>query len=274
MQTRMQLYVDYFYAAFFQTPEEEIKYFRQVLDYDELVPSDHAILGFSYNKIGLYDKAISEIEKAFDIYRKWGSKAFGNYNYTELGKAYHKIGNYNKEQELYRNAEKDFPYDRDITYRQAILALSKGDSLLAKKYIDKYILILKDNSVPEASKEKNLAGIYSEAGILPKAEEYYRKALALEPQNSLLINNFGYFLINNNMDINKGLQLADKALEISPDNYIYLHTKGWGLYKKGYYKEAMVVLQKSWNLRREKAIYNHEAFLHLEEAKKAVANQK
>jgi len=31
------------------------------------------------------------------------------------------------------------------------------------------------------------------------------------------------------------------------------------------------ILQKSWDLRREQAIYYHEAFLHLEEAKSAVA---
>jgi hypothetical protein len=37
-------------------------------------------------------------------------------------------------------------------------------------------------------------------------------------------------------------------------------------------REALEALQKSWDLRREQAIYNHEAFLHLEEAKKAVAN--
>jgi hypothetical protein len=34
------------------------------------------------------------------------------------------------------------------------------------------------------------------------------------------------------------------------------------------------ILQKSWDIRKEKAIYNHEAFLHLEAAKKAVAEQK
>jgi hypothetical protein len=34
------------------------------------------------------------------------------------------------------------------------------------------------------------------------------------------------------------------------------------------------MLQKSWDLRREKAVYDHQAYLHLEAAKKAVANLK
>jgi tetratricopeptide (TPR) repeat protein len=255
---------------YFQTPEEEIKYFRQVLDYDNQSPADHAILGFSYNKIYQYEKAISEIEKAFEIYKKWGSKIVGNYNYTELGLAYHEMGNYKAEQELYRKAEQVFPNDRDIVRRQAILALSQGDTTSMKKYINKYITILKANAVAEASIQVNLAGIYSEAGIFDKAEEYYRTALSLESQNPWQINNLAYFLIDNNRDINKGLLLVDKALQTSPDNYIYLHTKGWGLYKQNKYNEAYEILKKSWDLRMEKAVYNHEAFLHLEAAKKAV----
>jgi tetratricopeptide (TPR) repeat protein len=70
------------------------------------------------------------------------------------------------------------------------------------------------------------------------------------------------------------LVLADKSLELSPDNYEYLHTKGWGLSKQGKYKEALEILQKSWDLRMKNATYDHSAFLHLEEAKKAVASQK
>ena len=88
------------------------------------------------------------------------------------------------------------------------------------------------------------------------------------------MNTLAYFLIDKDRNINEGLELVDKALELSPDNYNYLHTKGWGLYKQGKYQEALEILQKSWDLRMKNAIYNHEAFLHLEAAKKAVAGQK
>jgi hypothetical protein len=59
-----------------------------------------------------------------------------------------------------------------------------------------------------------------------------------------------------------------------PENYEYLHTRGWGLYKQGMYQEAKDVLLKSWDLRMKNAVYNHTAFLHLEEAKKAFAGMK
>ena len=53
-----------------------------------------------------------------------------------------------------------------------------------------------------------------------------------------------------------------------------LHAKGWGLYKQGKYKEALELLQKSWDLRRQNGFYDNKAFLHLEEAKKAVSSHK
>ena len=40
------------------------------------------------------------------------------------------------------------------------------------------------------------------------------------------------------------------------------------------YEKASEILQKSWDLRRKYAVYDHQAFLHLEEAEKAVASQK
>jgi len=42
---------------------------------------------------------------------------------------------------------------------------------------------------------------------------------------------------------------------------------------QGKYLEALELLQKSWDLRLERAVYDHQAFLHLEAAKKAVAEQ-
>jgi Tfp pilus assembly protein PilF len=116
--------------------------------------------------------------------------------------------------------------------------------------------------------------MYSEAGIPDIAEEYYRKALSLEPEKPLRMNNLAFFLIDKDRKIEEGLQLARKALKLNPDNYDCLHTRGWGLYKQGKYNEALDLLQESWDIRMENAIYDHAAYLHLEAAKKAVASQK
>jgi Tfp pilus assembly protein PilF len=152
--------------------------------------------------------------------------------------------------------------------------LSEGKSETANDYIEKYKSVLKENSATEATITSSLASIYTEAEILDKAEEYYRQALSLEPENPVMINNLAYFLVNNDRNINEGLELADRALGLSPDDYASLHSKGWGLYKQGKYQEALEILQNSWDLRMKNAVYNHDAFLHLEASKKAVAGQK
>jgi Tfp pilus assembly protein PilF len=170
-----------------------------------------------------------------------------------------------------RKSKQDFPDDPDLIQRQAILSLSQGDSVATNHFIEKLLSILKENSWHDVDIIANLAFIYDEANMLDKAEEYYRKARLLEPENPNRLNSLAWFLINKDRKINEGLELVDKALNLRPDYYNYLDTKGWGLYKQGKYQEALETLEKSWNL---KPRYNHNIYLHLEEAKKAVASQK
>lgn len=265
--------IDQAYAHLFGTPDEAIMACRQVLKFDDQWPLMYFQIGDYYNWLHQYDKAIAEHEKAFEIYNKWGSKPFWVINYTSLGIAYHNNGQFKKEKELYKKAEKDFHDDPALIYRQAILSLVDGNMVEANGYIEKYKSIRKDNLWSQAMISTMLAQIYSEAGILDKAEVYYRQALILEPNKESRMNSLAYFLIDKDCNTKEGLELADKALGLSPEDYNYLHTKGWGLYKQGKYQEARDVLQKSWDLRMKNAIYDYTANLHLEEAKKAVARQ-
>jgi tetratricopeptide (TPR) repeat protein len=81
------------------------------------------------------------------------------------------------------------------------------------------------------------------------------------------INSLAWFLIDKDRNIKEGIVLVEKALEVSPDDYSYLHTKGWGEYKQGNYEAALELLERSWE---NKPVYDHEIYLHLEEVKKAV----
>jgi tetratricopeptide (TPR) repeat protein len=206
------------------------------------------------------------------MYDKMGIKPWWTSNYITLGVAYHRTGQYKKEKKLYKKAERDFPDDYRITARKAILALSEGDTITGNQYIEKFLALIKGRVIVEPA--PYLPNFYTEAGMLDKAEELYRKELSFQSENPVYINNLAYFVINTDRNIKEGMDLIDQALELKPENYNYLHTKGWGLYKQGKYQEALEILQKSWDLRKEKAIYNHDAFLHLEAAKKAVAGIK
>jgi len=270
MSLPQKTYMNAIYAVCYETPFDVIKYLKQTLEFDDQFPDIYTDIGTFYNRVYEYDKAIPALEKALEIYDKWGVKPFWSSNYASLGAAYHEIGQYNKEKKLYRKAEEDFPDDLYLLRRQFILASTEGDSALVKSTGEKAISTLRSMSIPEPEILNTVASAYSDANLKEKAEEYYRKALALEPENPAIMADFADFLIDNDRNIDEGLELADAGLRLYPNNYRLLHSKGWGLYKKKKYQEAFDILQKSWYIRREKAVYDHEAFLHLEAAKKAV----
>jgi tetratricopeptide (TPR) repeat protein len=270
----LKIHTNQLYAFYFETPLEQQKYLKLLLEFDDQMPTVFIQLGIVYTRLFQYDKAIPEYEKALEIYNKWDSKPLNCMYYTLLGYAYHKTGQYRKEKKLCKKAEKDFPDELDLHWQQTILSLSEGDTIAANGYIEKLKTVLKENSASEADITAWLASVYNEAGILDKTEEYCRQVLTLEPGNPDRMNFLGSFLIDKGRNINEGLELIDKALALTPDDYNYLDTKGLGLYKQGKYKEALDFLQKSWDLRRKNAIYDHEAFLHLEAVKKAVADLK
>ncbi|MGE5457081.1 MAG: tetratricopeptide repeat protein [Methanococcaceae archaeon] len=276
MTMRQKLWTNYIHSILFETVYEQIKYLKQFVEYDDQVPLIYTNLGSAYITLHEYDKAIPLYEKALDIYTKWNSKPIDASAYYWLGYVYHKTGQYKKERDLYKKAELNFPNNPDIINNQAVLSLSEGDTIVSIKYIEKYTSIRKENSWSEVDIETILAEIYTEAGNLEKAEKCYRQTLKLtesESDNSWYLNNLAYFLIDKDRNINEGMELINKALVSNPENYDFLKTKGWGLYKQSKYKEALEILQKSWDLRMKNASYDHPAFLHLEVAKKAVLGQ-
>jgi tetratricopeptide (TPR) repeat protein len=278
MPVYFKTYANMEYSMYYETPYESIKYLKQLLEIDDQLPEVYFTMGINYKWLQQYSKAIPVLEKSLEIYEKWGTKPLWVLSYTSLARAYHETGQYKKGKILLKKAEKDFPdetmFSTFLFYAQAVISFDLGDTIAANRYIEKYISIYEDNSWSEANIMTNVANLYNEAGIFNKAEELYRQALSLEPESPRRLNSLAYFLVDKDRNINEGLELAEKALVLSPDHYEYLHIKGWGLYKQGKNKEALDILQKSWDLRIKNAIYDHEAFLHLEAAKKAVANQK
>jgi len=262
------------YATFFGNPDEAIVFLRQIEEIDDELPRISFLIGNRYRDLGQFDKAIPEYVRALEIYREWKVKPQWSFNYLQLGRAYHETGQYNKETQLYKKAERDFPDDPALIRRQAILSLAQGKKKEANKYTDKYVSFRKESAWPESRIVSALGNIYSDANIIDKAEEYYRQATRVEPDNTDYLNTLAYFLIDKELNVNEGLELANSVLKSNPDDYNYLHTLGWGLYKQGKYQEALNILQKSWDLRRDKAMYYHTAYLHLEAAKTAVAEQK
>ena len=265
-----QIYASWAYAFSFEPPEEGIKYLKQLQDLSGTKIMGY-LLGYSYCKIKKYHEAIPEFENYLKMSERFGKEFLeNNWAYWLLGEAYNKTGQFRKEKKLYREAEHYIP-ETWLTTRQALLAFSEKDTIRANRYIEKYLSVKKQNSSSEADIDEGLGDIYFQAGLIEKAEGYYRKALSLEPGKLSRINTLANFLVENNRNLKDISGLMDKAMEMAKDSVTYYNcsdTKGRALYKQGLYKEALDVLQKTWDKAPFK-LYTYKS--HLEEVKKALS---
>lgn len=78
----------------------------------------------------------------------------------------------------------------------------------------------------------------------------YEKALKLDPENALILNNLAYSLSEQNMQLERCLDMSKMAVEQEPDNGAYLDTIGWIYYKLGKYEEARTWIQKALDIGR------------------------
>jgi tetratricopeptide (TPR) repeat protein len=268
----LKIWANWLYARYHEkSMNEELKYAKQLLEINDRIPLTHWTVGLPYYQMNQYDKAIPEFETTLEIYKNWGTKPLNSNFYEVLIIAYHETGKYKKEKELIKKASADFPNDLSIIRRQIILSFSEGDTLAANQFINKYLSIHKSNLTSDMDIMDNMGAIYYSAGMLDKAETNFREALSMDPGNTARINELAYFLIDKDRSLTEGLELIEKALKMNPDNYIYLNTKGWGLFKMDKYEEALKFLEKSDSL---KPVYDHLLFLHIQDVRKAIASKK
>lgn len=77
------------------------------------------------------------------------------------------------------------------------------------------------------------------------AEAEFRKALALDPNNSLTLNYLGYMLADHGQKLEEALAMIKKAVKLDPENYAYLDSLGWAYFKLGDYAKAEANLQQA-----------------------------
>lgn len=83
------------------------------------------------------------------------------------------------------------------------------------------------------------------AGRWPEAKAALEAAIALAPNQPLILNFLGYATLQHGENLNTAEALIRKASELAPDNASITDSLGWALYKRGRTDEAITVLQKA-----------------------------
>ncbi|HPE55124.1 MAG TPA: tetratricopeptide repeat protein [Bacteroidales bacterium] len=89
-----------------------------------------------------------------------------------------------------------------------------------------------------------LGDAYYQLDDFQKSDEYYDKALKINPNNDYVLNNYAYYLSLRCEDLEKAAQMAKKATELKPSSS-NMDTYAWVLFKLGYYDEAKLWLEKA-----------------------------
>lgn len=94
----------------------------------------------------------------------------------------------------------------------------------------------------------NIGDTQHELGNLQAAYDSYENVLKLEPENSVVLNNFAYYLSIDGGDLERALQMSSKAVELDPYNASNIDTKAWVLFEQGKYEEAEEWIEKAIKL--------------------------
>lgn len=121
------------------------------------------------------------------------------------------------------------------------------DYVKAKAYLESGKDYVVNNKALSEQFYSTLGDTYNELKEYDKSYESYEKALELNPENSIVLNNYAYYLSLQSKNLDKAAEMAKKAVDLDPYNQNNLDTYAWVLYKQKKYEEALDWEIKAYN---------------------------
>ena len=107
-------------------------------------------------------------------------------------------------------------------------------------------------------------------GDSEEAFKAYEASLRFFSDNALALNNYAYFLSEENKELEKAKTMSRRSLDLSENNPTYLDTYAWILYKIGELQEALEYQKLAMELATQEGDDNEEFKKHLEAIEKAL----
>ena len=112
-----------------------------------------------------------------------------------------------------------------------------------------YNLVLEKNKLHNELSESDIysgmAEVYNKMGDKQKLAEYYEKAIEISPNNYLALNNYAYSLSLTGKDLEKAEKMSKTAVDADPDNVSFLDTYAWICFLKRDYKTALEYMERA-----------------------------
>ncbi|MFC2111854.1 tetratricopeptide repeat protein [Bacteroidota bacterium] len=224
----------------FLTDEQMFREYQEDVDsliviLTEIYPDDYRVQTAKadyYSKLERYDEAL-------EVYNDVLKDQKGNYFIWEQAIFIDNIlGNTDQVYEKCSEALEYFP-DKPFLY------LFLGNAAMQKEKNNEAIKSLEtgleyvENNIPITVQfYMFLAEVWRNKNDYKKSDEYFEKALQMEPDNILILNNYGYYLALRGEQLEKAEQMSKKTVTAEPENPTYLDTYAWILFKSGKLEQA------------------------------------
>ncbi len=116
------------------------------------------------------------------------------------------------------------------------------------KAIDAYktaLMLVVDNKNLQIQLHANIGDTYNQMKKYADSDAAYDEALALDPNNALVLNNYSYYLSVRGEKLDKAEKMSKLSNSLEPANSSYEDTYAWILYKNGNYADARTWLEKA-----------------------------
>jgi tetratricopeptide (TPR) repeat protein len=122
---------------------------------------------------------------------------------------------------------------RQKRYKAASASLEQGKRLAA--------------SNPGMTSELNamLGEAYNGTREYEKSDKAFDDALAFNPNNAIVLNNYSYYLALRKASLDKAEKMAALLIKNNPDNPTFLDTYAWVLYTRQKYREARKIMERA-----------------------------
>jgi tetratricopeptide (TPR) repeat protein len=90
-----------------------------------------------------------------------------------------------------------------------------------------------------------LGAIYNDQKHYEQAEEMFRKSLAVNPHDAMVLNDYGYMLADRGVRLDEAISMIHGAVDQEPTNGSYLDSLGWAYFKQGNLTAAQQYLQQA-----------------------------
>ena len=90
-----------------------------------------------------------------------------------------------------------------------------------------------------------MGAIYERQKKYDLAEDQFRKALAVNPNNAAVLNYYGYMLADRGVRLEEATAMIQRAVTQEPNNGAYLDSLGWAFYKQNKFAEAEENLRRA-----------------------------